>query len=257
MLKKVTTLFILLSLLTSSLSAQKFGLKIGMNVGASRLYHDTDFKSTVVNDLYEYAKELFAKEHIDYTWEQFAASNQLNKSYMQPRFGFSAHVNYSNWPAFLIVDAMSSTSSYEKMAYSVTAGMGKDFPIGDNIGMFLTALGGYKFVYDKGFGAKTLVNGIGDKSLRENAQTFFAPKEPLGTNKGNLFTVRLGVGKNLGENENMCVGVEGYGELDLTDRIQRNSRMTNVGAHIYMRWNLWKAHGGSEYMPNPQAAGRN
>jgi len=48
--------------------------------------------------------------------------------------------------------------------------------------------------------------------------------------------------------------VEAYGELDLTDRIQRNSRMTNIGAQIYMRWNLAKAHS-NEYMPNPQAAG--
>ena len=254
MYKKFFTLVVALLLISiSSVSAQKFGLKIGMNIGASRLYHDTDFKSTVVNDLFEYTRELFAKEGIEYTWEQFAKSNQLNASFMQPRFGFSAHVNYANWPAFLILDAMSSTSSYEKMAYGVTLGMGKDFPIGDNIGMFVTALGGYKLVYDKGFGAKTLVNGIGDNSLRANAQTFFAPKEPLGTNKGNLFTLRFGVGKNLGESESMCVGVEAYGELDLTDRIQRNSRMTNVGAHIYMRWNLFGQH--DEYMPNPQAAG--
>ena len=256
MYKKVCTLLVLLPLLTGSLFAQKIGLKVGMNVGGSRLYHDTDYKSTVVNDLYEYAAELFKKENIDYTWEQFARSNQLNTSFLQPRFGFSAHVSYANWPVFLIVDAMSSPSSYQKMAYGATLGMGRDFPIGDNIGMFITALGGYKYVFDKGFGANTLVNGIGDKSLRKNAQTFFAPKEPLGTNKGNLFTVRLGVGKNLGENEKMCVGVEGYGELDLTDRIQRNSRMTNIGAHIYMRYNLCGQRG-EEYMPNPQAAGRN
>lgn len=204
------SLFLLISSFVPAVApAQKLSVKLGMNVGASKLYHDIDYRSTVVNDLYEYTKELFEHEGIDYSWEQFAKSNQLNQSFMQPRFGFSAHVTYSTWPAFLIVDAMSSSSSYEKMAYSGTIGMGKDFPIGDNIGMFITALGGYKFVLlDKGFGANTVIHGVGDKSLRKNLQTFFAPEQPLGTNKGNLFTVRLGVGKTFGELENMSAGIE-------------------------------------------------
>jgi len=219
-----------------------------MNIGGSRLYHNTDYKSTVVNNLYEYAQELFEKKGLDYTWEEFAEANQLNSSFMQPRFGFSAHFTYCDWPAFLIVDGMSSTSGYEKMSYSATIGMGKDFEIGDNIGMFITALGGYKFVYDKGFGANTIVHGVGDKSLRRELETFFAPEEPLGTKQGNLFTVRLGIGKRLGETENISVGVEGYGELDLTDKTQRQSRMTNIGAHLYMRFNILGAKGRS-YSP--------
>ncbi len=224
-------------------------------MGASKLYHDIDYKSTVANNLFEYTKELFAHEGIEYTWEQFARSNKLNSSFIQPRFGFSAHLSYGNWPAFAILEGMSSTSSYEKMAYSATVGMGKDFPIGDNTGLFFSALGGYKFVIvDKGFGAKTLVNGVGDRSLRKNLQTFFGPQQPLGTNKGNLFTLRLGIGKTFGELENMSAGIEGYGELDLTDRIKRNARMTNVGAQVYMRFNICQSR--DDYMPNPQAAGR-
>ncbi len=255
--KTSTLSFLLFFCCFSLLSAQKLALKVGMNVGASKLYHGIDYRSTVVNNLYEYARELFAKEGIDYTWEQYARSNELNNSFLQPRFGFSAHLSYANWPAFAIFDGMSSTSSYEKMAYSVTVGMGKDFPIGDNTGMFLTALGGYKFVLmDKGFGAKTLINGVGDRSLRQNLQTIFDPKQPLGSNKGNLFALRLGVGKTFGELENMSVGVEGYGELDLTDRIKRNARMTNVGAHIYLRFHIFGQRR-DEYMANPQAAGRN
>ncbi len=239
MRSKTFTLFLsLFFLFLAHAEAQKLGLKIGMNVGASRLYHATDYKSTVVNNLFEYAQELFKKEGLDYTWDQFAKSNQLNSSFMQPRFGFSAHVTWCDWPAFLIVDGMSSTSGYEKMAYSATLGMGKDFEIGDNIGMFVTALGGYKFVYDKGFGANTIIHGVGDKSLRRELETFFAPEKPLGDIKGNLFTVRLGIGKLLGETQNITVGTEAYGELDLTDSAKRESRMTNVGAHIYMRFRI-------------------
>lgn len=236
--KTFTLSLFLFFLFAATVSAQKLGIKMGMNIGASRLYHATDYKSTVVNNLFEYAQELFAKEGLDYTWEQFAKSNQLNASFMQPRFGFSAHLTWSDWPAFLILESMSSTSGYEKMAYSGTFGMGKDFEIGDNIGMFITALGGYKFVYDKGFGANTIIHGVGDKSLRRELETFFAPENALRTNKGNLFTVRLGVGKVLGETGNITVGTEAYGELDLTDSTKRESRMTNVGAHIYMRFRI-------------------
>jgi len=253
--KTFTLALCLLFCAVASLPAQKLALKIGMNVGASKLYHDIDYKSTVANDLFEYTRELFSKEGIDYTWEQFARSNQLKSAFLQPRFGFSAHLSYADWPAFAIFDGMSSTSSYEKMSYSVTVGMGKDFPIGDNTGLFLTALGGYKFVLmDRGFGAKTLVNGVGDRSLRQNLQTIFNPQQPLGTNKGNLFALRLGVGKTFGEKENMSAGIEGYGELDLTDRIKRNTRMTNAGVQIYMRFNIFGNR--DQYMPNPQAAGR-
>lgn len=245
MRSKNFTFFLFCILFAFQAHAQKVGLKIGMNVGASRLFHNTDYKSTVVNNLYEYTKELFKKEGIDYSWEQFARSNELNTAFDQPRFGFSAHLTYADWPAFLIIDGMSSTSGYEKMAYSGTLGMGKDFEIGDNIGMFVTALGGYKFVFDKGWGANTLVHGVGDKSLRRELQTFFYPEKPLGSNKGNLFTIRLGIGKRFGETENLSAGIEAYGELDLTDHIQRESRMTNAGAQVYMRFQILGKEGRS------------
>lgn len=236
--KTFTLVLSLLLLSATALSAQKIGLKIGMNLGGSRLYHNTDYESTVVQDLYQYAEELFNKKGLEYTWEEFAEANQLNSSFLQPRFGFSAHFTYADWPAFMILEGMSSTSGYEKMAYAATVGMGREFEVGDNIGMLVSAYGGYKFVYDKGWGANTILNGVGDKSLRRNLETIFAPQEPLGSKRGNLFTVRLGIGKLLGETQNITVGTEAYGELDLTDRTQRQARMTNIGAHIYMRFRI-------------------
>lgn len=236
--KTFTLVLSLLLLSATTISAQKIGLKIGMNLGGSRLYHNTDYESTVVQDLYQYAEELFNKKGLEYTWEEFAEANQLNSSFLQPRFGFSAHFTYADWPAFMILEGMSSTSGYEKMAYAATVGMGREFEVGDNIGMLVSAYGGYKFVYDKGWGANTILNGVGDKSLRRNLETIFAPQEPLGSKRGNLFTVRLGIGKLLGETQNITVGTEAYGELDLTDRTQRQARMTNIGAHIYMRFRI-------------------
>ena len=217
--------------------AQKLGLKIGMNLGGSRLYHNSDYEHTKLGEFYESV----AISHPEgYTWEQFTEDYGINKSFIQPRFGFSAHLTYRDLPIFLILESMSSTSGYEKMAYSGTLGMGKDFEIGDNLGMFLTFLGGYKLVRDKGFGSSTITSSIGHKTAQKLLEGFFNPVKPLGPQTGSLFALRLGVGKLLGETQNISVGIEGYGELDLTDRIKRNgqSRMTNVGAHAYMRFRI-------------------
>ena len=254
----VWTLFICsISILSAQLPA-RLNIKLGLNVGASRRYHDTDFQSTVLNADFkrveEYVEEAFRDEGIDYdyTWEKYADDNKLRSSYLQPRFGFSMHVSYDKWPAFLILDAMSSPSGYERMAYSGTLGLGKDFEIGDNIGMFLTFVGGYKYVFDKGFGDKTIVNSIGDKSQRNHLQQYFGAREPLGSQKGNLFTLRAGIGKELGEDSNMTTGLEVYGELDLTDRIQRQSRMTNAGIQAYFRFRLFgRAREEAHFYPNP------
>ncbi|MCC6282452.1 MAG: hypothetical protein IT262_17745 [Saprospiraceae bacterium] len=253
-----------ISILHAQFFPSKLGVRLGLNVGASRLYHDIDFQSTVVNADFQrveqYVEEAFEQEGIeyDYTWENYAKANKLRDSYIQPRFGFSLHVTYGNVPAFLIVDAMSSTSGYERMAYSGTLGLGKDFEIGDNIGLFLTCMGGYKLVWDKGFGDKTIVNSFGDKFQREKIQQYFGAKEPLGSQRGNLFALRLGLGKEIGEAGDMSAGLEGYGELDLTDRIQRQARMTNVGIQAYFRFKLLgNKKEADNFYPNPAGGRKN
>lgn len=260
-MRRIFTVWTLLLGGFSIVSAQipaRLNIKLGLNVGGSRLYHDTDFQSTVLHADFkrveEYVEKAFEDEGIDYdyTWEKYADDNKLRTNYLQPRFGFSMHISYDRWPAFLILDAMSSPSGYERMAYGGTLGLGKDFEIGDNIGMFLTFVGGYRFVFDKGFGDKTIVNSIGDKSQRGYLQQYFGAREPLGSQKGNLFTLRAGVGKEFGERQDMSAGLELYGELDLTDRIQRQSRMTNAGLQAYFRFRLFgKSREDSHFYPNP------
>ena len=50
----------------------------------------------------------------------------------------------------------------------------------------------------------------------------------------------------------MTTGLEVYGELDLTDRIQRQSRMTNAGIQAYFRFRLFgRAREEAHFYPNP------
>lgn len=216
--------------------AQKFNFSVGLNMGASRLFHQTRFETTTLRNLYE-TIELTHRE--GYEWEKFEEDFELRESFNQLRYGFFVRASHRNLPILLIGEAMSSSSTYEKMAYSVTLGFGQEFYI-LNEALYCSFLGGYKFIWDKGFGANTLVNSIGHKDARQLVATYFAPVKPLGSDKGNLFVLRGGLGKSVDRERQWMVGADVYGELDLTPRIKRESRMTNVGLNLFLRYSLTK-----------------
>lgn len=214
--------------------AQNLKVQVGFNIGMSTLYHDTRFETTPLHDLYSFVE--ISHRPAKYPWERFLKDYKIRTSFVQPRFGVSAHFTYKDWPVLLTVEAMSSPSSYQKMAYSATLGLGQELHSDD--GYFFSFLGGYKFTKDMGFGAMTIVNSIGNDEAREYASTFFNPEAPLGTNTGHLFTLRGGLGKELGEAKIIRIGVEAFGELDLTPKTQRQSSMSNWGAQFFVRFKL-------------------
>lgn len=214
--------------------AQNLKVHIGFNVGMSCLYHDTRFETTPLHDLYSFVE--ISHRPAKYPWEKFLKDYKIRTSFVQPRFGVSAHFTYKDWPVMVSIEAMSSPSSYEKMAYSATIGLGQELHSDD--GYFFTFLGGYKFTKDMGFGATTIVNSIGHDEARDYASTFFNPEEPLGKKTGHLFTLRGGLGRELGEAKIIRIGVEAYAELDLTAKTKRQSRMTNYGAQFFLRFKL-------------------
>jgi len=235
MLRKISTTAALFLLLIQATTAQNLKVNIGINGGASQLFHDTRFETTPLHDLYAFTA--ISHRPDEYTWEEFEEDYKIRTSYRQPRFGISAHFSYKDWPLLVSVEAMSSPSSYQKMAYGLIAGLGKELYAPDS-DFFFNFMGGYKFVRDNGFGASTIVNSIGQGEAREYASTFFNPEQPLGSKMGHLFTLRGGFGKELGEADMIRVGAEGYGELDLTAKTKRQSRMTNFGAHVFVRFKI-------------------
>ncbi len=236
MLRKISTsLPLFLLLITFSATAQNLKVNIGVNAGMSYLQHDTRFETTPLHDLYAFTA--ISHRPNDYTWEEFEDDYKIRSSFVQPRFGISAHFTYKDWPVLASIEAMSSPSSYQKMAYGLVIGLGKEFFTYDD-DYYFTFLGGYKFVKDNGFGATTIVNSIGNDEAREYASTFFNPEQPLGTDRGHLFTLRGGLGREVGEMKMIRMGIEGYGELDLTAKTKRQSRMTNFGAQFFLRFKL-------------------
>jgi len=235
MLKKNFTLLAFFLFFLSAATAQNLKVSLGLNMGMSQIFHDTRFETTPLHDLYAFTA--ISHRPDEYTWEQFEKDYKIRTSFVQPRFGISAHFTYKDWPLLASVEAMSSPSSYQKMAYSMVIGIGKEFYTYDD-DYFFNFLGGYKFVKDNGFGATTIVNSIGNDEAREYASTFFNPENPLGSKMGHLFTMRGSMGRELGAAKLIRVGVEAYGELDLTAKTKRQSRMTNFGAHFFLRFKI-------------------
>lgn len=217
---------------------EKWNLAVGMDMGVSQLYHKVDFKRTPMLDLYNYIVSLPSTS--DLTWEQFAEDNQFKNNILQPRFGFSALLTYGNIPAFARGEFISSTSSFQKMSYGVTVGLGKDILFGIDEDIFFSFKGGYKIMLqDSGFGAETLVNSIGNREARDYMSRFFDPQNAIGAPRGDLMTMRLGLGKYLGKDKKSTMGVELYGELDLTNETLRIARMNALGLNAYVNFVLF------------------
>lgn len=240
--RHIAALALFTLLASASAYAQNLKVNFGVNLGMSKLYHDTRFETTELHDLYNFTRiavEAHAPPGYEYRWEDFEKDYKLRTSYIQPRFGFAAHFTYKDWPLLFALEAMSSPSTYHKMSFNFIFGAGKEFFTDDDY--FFSFLGGYKFVLkDNGFGATTIVNSIGNKEAREYASTFFNPEEPLKSKKGHLFNLRGGFGKELGAAKMIRLGVEAYYELDLTPKTKRQARMTNAGAHFFLRFKLYR-----------------
>jgi hypothetical protein len=239
---------------TTTAQLRYLNLNISMNGGYSMLDHNTDFQTTPMYNLYKYTTE-FAP---GLTWEDYKEISKLDDSFGQPRLGFKGQLTYRDWPVIIEGEAISSSSDYTKAAYAVTAGLGKYFYLADS-SIYFSFLGGYKYmVRDYGFGAKTLVNSIGNDFARNEASKFFGPEGAVGRPSGDLFAIHVSFAKTLDWYYRWSVGIEGYYEVDLTDKLVRSTRMTNYGANIFLRYRIFGNNfEPSRYYPNPGGGRRN
>ncbi len=238
MLKQTFTLATVL-LIAFSASAQKnenLFIRLGLNFGASKLYHNTHFNATNLVEVYEVVKISHKDDPTPYEWPDFEEDYGLHTSYSQPRYGLNLYLTHKLFPVFLNMDYMSSPSSYQKPMFAMTVGLGKDFRMDNDL--FFSGHAGLKRVFkDGGFGAETLTFST-SKEAREHLATFYNPSKPLGAQSGNLLALRVGCGHVLGGAERAAFGAEIYYELDITNETVRQSRMTNAGVNIYFRFDL-------------------
>jgi hypothetical protein len=259
MLKKALIPIVVLFLAQFAAFAQlrHLNLNVSLNGGYSVLQHKTDFQTTPLHSLYEFVAISHGGTD-DYTWDDFANTYQIREQFGQPRLGFKGQVTYKDWPIIIEGEALSSSSAYTKASYAVSAGLGKNIYFSDSA-FYFNFLGGYKYILrDYGFGAQTLSNSIGLDEGRELAAQFFGPKEALGRASGDLFVLHVAFAKTIDWYYRWSVGIEGFYELDLTDKLVRSARMTNYGAQIFVRCKLFgKNIEPDRFYPNPGGGRKN
>ena len=238
MLKQTFTLCTAL-LLALSATAQKnenLFIRLGLNFGASKLYHNTHFQATNLVEVYEFV-QISHQPKESYTWSNFEDDYGLRSSYSQPRYGLNLYLAHKLFPVFLNMEYMSSPSSYQKPMFALTLGLGKDFRPMDN-DFFFSGHAGLKRVFkDAGFGSETVTFSTNEEA-RKRLATFYNPSKPLGAQSGNLLAIKVGCGHVLGRAERAAIGAEFYYEVDITNETVRQSRMTNAGMNIYFRFDL-------------------
>jgi hypothetical protein len=239
---RIYTIASLLLVALSPLSAQRFQVNFGITAGASQLFHGTQFDATPLVSLYKIVQQSH-KPPESYTWERFEKDYQLRTTFIEPRFGINLYLNYDKLPFFALLEANTSTSSFRKPSYAATLGFGRDFTL-DSVYFFSGHVGLKHIFHDAGFGSNTIVNSIGNNIAREEASKIFDPRLALGRNSGNVATLRVGVGRFFGYYNEYALGLEAYGELDLTDKIVRDARMNAIGINAYMRYRLFSIHRG-------------
>lgn len=232
-------------------------LNVSLNGGYSILTHKTDFQTTPLYSLYQFVAISHGGTD-DYTWSQFMETYKVRESFGQPRLGFKGQLTYRDWPIVIEGEALSSPSAYTKASYAVSAGLGKSFYMVDS-SIYFSFLGGYKYViHDFGFGAHTLTNSIGLTEARDLMAQFFGPKNALGSERGDLFVAHVAFAKTLDWYYRWSVGVEGFYELDLTDKLVRSARMTNYGVVLFVKYRLFgKNAEPNRFYPNPAGGRRN
>lgn len=255
MRKILLLLFFLIPLFPASylwLRAQDLRIDVGLNMGMSRLHHNVNFRSTPLNDLYEFVKIPFDNRNIPYAWEDFEKDYKLKSTILQPRYGINAQLLYRNWPLFVQLEAISSSSSYQKMSYGGTGGFRYALYDADSVFCF-SFLGGYKFVLDQGWGDETLVNSFG-KGGDEIKNFFRDSPVSLGRNRGSLATLRFDAQRALNESKTVHVGVHFYLEADLTGRTKRlaGGRMNSYGGFVFARFMVLGKR--ERWRPAPMAA---
>ncbi len=253
----ILTTALILSQNTAFSQLKYLNLNVSMNGGYSILQHKTDFQTTPLHSLYEFVAISHGGTD-DYTWSDFEATYQIREKFGQPRVGFTGQLTYKDWPIVIEGQALSSSSAYTKAAYAVCGGLGKSFYFSDS-SFYFNFLGGYKYVIkDFGFGAQTLTNSIGLDQGRELAAQFFGPKDALGRSRGDLFVLHASLAKTIDWYYRWSVGIEGFYELDLTDKLVRSARMTNYGAQVFLRCRIFgKNPEPDRFYPNPGGGRRN
>lgn len=183
-----------------------------------------NYENTTLYSLYEFTALSFPNN--SYSFEQFKTDYRIRDIFYNPVFGLNGEVWSEKIPLFVGTSISTSPSSLQKQRCRIYAGIRKNFYFAESWNIQLKA--SYGYVIDRGLGGKTLISSIGNDTARNLAESFFQSK--VIPQDGYLLSFSPSILKNFGA---FSVGLNGFYNLDLTDKLKRgNMRMNNFGLNV-------------------------
>jgi hypothetical protein len=202
-------------------------------VGMSHLTHKADYRSSP--SLYNLYRTI-ALTHDEYSWEQFLEDFDMKRTYQNFNYGIMVKANHKTLPLYVAAGVASSPSSINDFVYSVGAGVGKRKVYGLYARTVLDYQFGISYVKDTGFGRNTIVNSIGNKSIRDNVDVFFVDAFSDRHSTAYLLSSRLYFGYKL--STDFSCGIYGAVNVDLTDSLKRAMRMNTVTFGLNLQYHF-------------------
>lgn len=183
-----------------------------------------NYENTTLYSFYEFTALSFPNN--SYSFEQFKTDYRIRDIFYNPVFGLNGEVWFEKIPLFIGTSISTSPSSLQKQRCRIFAGIKRNFYFAESWNIQLKA--SYGYVIDRGLGSKTLISSIGNDTARNLAESFFQSK--VIPQDGYLLSFSPSILKNFGS---FSVGLNGFYNLDLTDKLKRgNMRMNNFGLNV-------------------------
>lgn len=197
---------------------------IGVDGGICFSNPQINYENTTLYSFYEFTALSFPNN--SYSFEQFKTDYRIRNIFYNPVFGLNGEVWSEKIPLFVGTSISTSPSSLQKQRCRIYAGIRKNFYFAESWNIQLKA--SYGYVIDRGLGGKTLISSIGNDTARNLAESFFQSK--VIPQDGYLLSFSPSILKNFGS---FSVGLNGFYNLDLTDKLKRgNMRMNNFGLNV-------------------------
>lgn len=224
-------LLIILILTLPNLVYSQLSLNIKTFGGNSIMLPNSDFRETNLYSLYR-----VVNIYNDKTYEDFKEVYGMRSYIPQPIFGTVIDVTHNRLPLRIGGEITTSPSSYTKFRYSVFGGFSHDFNIIDD-SYYLGIFSGIKYVIrDDGFGQNTIINSFRSKEVRDLMSSFFV--SDLKSKNAKLLHFRGSFIKTFGYSNEWSFGVSIENSIDMTSKLIRIVRMTNLETNIFIKYNI-------------------
>jgi hypothetical protein len=208
------------------------GFYVGLLGGVNYLTPHIRTRETGLYNVYEFVK--ISNQSL--TWEEFQEIHQIKESFATPAYGVAVQFNFAQ---FILVEGMlkASHSEFKSVFIGANALVGnRIFPSKDH-NWYFPLFGGVGLSFDEGWGRSTVVKLVRSKESRELLDTFYNPKEELGSKFAKYWVLWGGVGYQIPGQTNLNFEFNFRANWHMKEAFKQGpGRNTYYGAEVRVLW---------------------